>query len=400
MSIFDVTISYFKNVGAVQPVQVSLRSFLTSQKHRDKIELLRSAKDEHDRKMIKLSLPAATPSCTCSVRNERSVISHSGFIQFDIDNKENPEINNWEELRDWVAKIPEVAYCALSASGEGVWGLVRIQHPDKHKQHFKALEKGFRANGIVIDPLCSDVVRLRFYSFDENARFNENAFILTRIVEPQKTVDHSYHPAKNAKGDRQKVEAAIKQITENKVDITDNYKDWWMMAAAFKNSFGENDARKYYHAISRFHPNYDPRETDRQFDNVLRHDYNIDLSIFLARCKEYGIKIFGSITSNDVETKTNGPVDVNPGNNAYQTDGSTQQFPRVNIKPEQYNLEYIKTIGELAEYVELNGTADLTKQQMIHVGDYFSQMNPSYTQLTKAFELEYGEPVPMKYVQF
>ena len=36
-----------------------------------------------------------------------------------------------------------MAYCGLSVSGKGFWGLIPIANPDKHRLHFTALKEAF-----------------------------------------------------------------------------------------------------------------------------------------------------------------------------------------------------------------------------------------------------------------
>ncbi len=290
MSIFNVNISYFKNVESVIPVDIPLRDFLTSDKHRKTVELVRSCIDKDDRKRIKLSLPAATISCRCKVRNGQSIIEHSGFLAFDIDDDHNYHIKDWPRLRDWITLLPEVCYTSLSVSGEGVWGMVRIKYPDRHEAHFRALESAFKANGIVLDPRPKKVISLRIYSYDHNAYFNENAVVFDAIEEAK------YNPVKynrfirsgDAKGEKKKVEECIKQIQAKQIDITAGIDGWLRMGASFSNAFGES-GREYFHAISQFHPDYSRKETDEKFDTVTRNHYTAELNHFFARCRNNGI---------------------------------------------------------------------------------------------------------------
>src|SRR5690554_4569370 len=77
-------------------------------------------------KAKKRTLGGITPSGIFSNRSESGLIEHSGLIQFDIDSKDNPV--NMEELKFKIQHIPYVAYLSLSTSGNGLWGLIPIQH--------------------------------------------------------------------------------------------------------------------------------------------------------------------------------------------------------------------------------------------------------------------------------
>jgi hypothetical protein len=250
---------------------VNLLSWLTSDKYRDTVEKVRGIQDEALQKTIKANLPAITPSGTFSTRSEKGLIEHSGFIAFDIDFKDNSDIENFDELKKQLSKLSNVAYCGLSVRGKGFWGCVPVPRstPDIHKQRFNALAKDFKLMGIKLDPSGSDICRLRIYSWDPDGYFNHNAKPYLKILRPQqRTVTR---PALT--DTRERVEAIISRIKENKTDITEGYQSWLKIASALANEFNEG-GRGYFHAVSMFHPKYSIQDTDRMFDNVLKHDYN------------------------------------------------------------------------------------------------------------------------------
>jgi hypothetical protein len=170
-----------------------------------------------------------------------------------------------------------------------LWGLVPIPKstPEEHKQRFNALSKDFKAFDINLDPSGSDVCRLRIYSWDPEAYFNHDAKLYTKLIKPQP----KKAPRPAYSDTRERVEAIISQIKENKIDITEDYKEGWLkIASALANEFGES-GRDYFHSISMYHAKYNEGETDRMFDNVLKHDYKITIGSFFKIVSDYGIKI-------------------------------------------------------------------------------------------------------------
>ncbi|MBK8878761.1 MAG: hypothetical protein IPN74_09510 [Haliscomenobacter sp.] len=90
-----------------------------------------------------------------------------------MDAKDNAErLTNYAELKSELAKIEYVAYVGQSVSGTGYWVLIPIKDPTRHKQHFQALEIAFGNAGLIIDAACSDVTRLRFWSYDPDPYMN------------------------------------------------------------------------------------------------------------------------------------------------------------------------------------------------------------------------------------
>ena len=164
--IFNITVSSFRDVEAVSPRPVTLKAWLTSSKHRQKVKLIRSTQDEKTQKIIKKSLPCITPAGRFSYRNKKSFLEHSGFMAFDIDFQDNKHITNFSELKDQLKNIKNIAYCGLSVRGNGFWGLVRIPKstPEEHESRFEALKQDFARFNIVLDPKGHEVNRLRIYS--------------------------------------------------------------------------------------------------------------------------------------------------------------------------------------------------------------------------------------------
>ena len=283
-SILNIEVSCFANYESTTSKPVNLLTWLQSGKYKSQVEAIRQEPDKAKRDILKAQLPAITPSGLFEMRNARSLTNHSGFVSFDIDLKENKHIGNYGELKNELIKIKNVAYCGLSVSGTGLWGLIPISQPEKHKQHWLALDKSFAKLGIIIDPVCKDVCRLRGYSYDENGYFNDHATTFTGIIEPVKPKRIRY--AATGTDDKASVESCINQLS---VDITADYKTWFELGCSLANTF-EEDGRDYFHAISQYHINYSNSETDRQYNSCLRGKYKFNIGTFFFYCKQAGIE--------------------------------------------------------------------------------------------------------------
>ena len=109
-SILDINISVFQNYLATEPKEVNLLMWLNSKKYKLDVLKIRDIEEEKTKKILKSKLPAITPSGLFSKRNAKSLIKHSGFIQFDVDFKDNIHINNYSVLKKEISKIKEIAY--------------------------------------------------------------------------------------------------------------------------------------------------------------------------------------------------------------------------------------------------------------------------------------------------
>jgi hypothetical protein len=344
-SILNINVSCFEKCTGTNPADVNLLSWLTSDKYRDKVEQLRLIQDENLQKNIKKSLPAITPAGVFSYRDEKHIIEHSGFMAFDIDFADNKHISNFNELKEQIAHVICVAYCGISVRGKGFWGLVPIPKstPEEHKYRFNALSKFFKGYGINLDPSGSDVCRLRIYSIDDKAYFNHHAKLYTSILRPQKKI--SSRPVFS--DTRTNVEAIISQIKHDRTDITEGYDNWLKLGCSLANSFGES-GRNYFHAISQYHSKYSVSETDKMFDNVLKHDYNkISIGSFFHIAGDYGIKLKTDLLST-IDKKlephnTRNEIANEPSHNQVTT------LPRIEKKPGIWSNE----IAELEQFFKV-----------------------------------------------
>lgn len=304
-SILNTDVSMFSNYLSKTPVTFNLLGFLQSDEFKTKVEQIRDITNKNERDKLKSELPAITPSgIFFPTREAANLVKHSRLIQFDIDSKGNPGINDWPGLRNELAKIQEIAYCSLSVSARGVWGLVPIAFSDKHKEHYYALSLEFEKIGLKLDSAPQNVASLRGYSYDEKAYFNHYARTFTKIhVDNVQNVGSKklfcrYTPT-NLK-ESEKTEYLINQIIKHRIDITGNYSDWLAIGSAFSCEFGEA-GRGYFHAVSQFYPGYKPQETDKQFSACLRTSRGFGIGIFYRICSDYGILFKPMLTEHNAK---------------------------------------------------------------------------------------------------
>jgi hypothetical protein len=165
------------------PITINLLDWLQSDEFRQAAQAIRATDDKAERKALKAKLPAITPSGIFRRRAQDALIKHSGLIQFDIDlTGENRHITNWTNLKNEIFKIKNVAYIGLSISGQGFWGLIPISDPDRHEEHFRAIEILFSRFGIKIDTLPKNVASLRGASYDPDAYFRPEAATFNQLV--------------------------------------------------------------------------------------------------------------------------------------------------------------------------------------------------------------------------
>lgn len=109
----------------------------------------------------KLQLPVVCWSGEFTERTDDALFEHSGFIVLDFDHVDVDATKTSLATDDFVYS------CWTSPSGNGVKALVKITHPERHRDHFRALVKYFeRTHGLKLDESGINESRACFESFD------------------------------------------------------------------------------------------------------------------------------------------------------------------------------------------------------------------------------------------
>lgn len=246
MNILETPITIFDSVTSTNGRVASLAEFLKDASSHQLIQQIRMTEDKAERTRLKSGLPCATISAICpDGRKADDAFEHTGLICIDIDGQDNLEFGSGAELKAEVCKVAEVAYCSLSASGNGCFAIFQLSHPENHRGHFLALQRLFKSRlSIVIDGQCKDVKRFRFASYDSEPYINDNAM-------PFRIIDAATKPKPNptkatvAMGQRtcnespeatlDKVARLTEELVGRGIDLTDGYSNWIEIGMALAN---------------------------------------------------------------------------------------------------------------------------------------------------------------------
>lgn len=279
-----MNISVYKNAKAPTPLNtMEFNSYLYGVRDgqwQDEILDYRAGKRE------KLTLTAVTPSGTFKEsRANKNLDEHSGFINIDVDQKDN-ELNLLN-FRETLYTDSFIYSAHISAGGNGLSLYIRIS-PDKHYESFICLEKYF-ANKyhIIIDTACKDVSRLRFVSYDPELHVNSKSKKWNEVAKKEEIrglkTEYTH--------DKDDIDFIIEQVKQGGIDLAPSYHDWMRLGFALSDKYGEG-GREIFHILSQYNATYNHEKCNKQYTNCINHKGNgISMNFFFYLAKTSGLKI-------------------------------------------------------------------------------------------------------------
>ena len=274
-------VSYFSCVANSRyPMgSLPLTSILFSNKVRAKVEALRTLPYGSEAfNQAKRQMPCYTPSGVFSVRNSEGLIKHSGMLCLEWD-----KVKDCSELKELLGSLPFAYYAGLSCSGRGVFALVKIADPTKHREYFRALADYFNGIGCKVDESGKDVCRLRVASWDGSPVFNPDSEvwdIVPTIAKP------TYTPRMATATDERLLLAGVEYITRYGVDITAGRNNWLSIGSCVKSIMGA-EGEDVFVSLSRYHPQYRESDARKTYRTIAGYGYGI--GVFVAACSRAGV---------------------------------------------------------------------------------------------------------------
>lgn len=276
-----MNVSYYSSVlNSHKPMgSLPLPSILFSEKVRAKVEALRSLPYGSEAfQLAKRSMPCYTPSGVFSVRNSEGLICHSGMLCVEWD-----KVEDCQELKGLLGSLPFIFYAGLSCSGRGVFALVKIAEPTKHREYFRALSEYFGGIGYRVDESGKDVCRLRVASYDAEPIFNANSEVWSEL--PQ-VVAPTYTPRMATATDERLLLAGVEYITRHGIDITQGRNNWLAIGSCVKSIMGAG-GEDVFVALSRHHPKYRENDARKTYHTISGSGYGI--GVFASACSRAGV---------------------------------------------------------------------------------------------------------------
>lgn len=225
------------------------------------IRRLRICTDEDLQKQIKAKLPAFTPGAMVDTKfkdatPEEKNIRPSGFMQIDIDLQDNPNMKDAEAIRAKLSQVPYIALTALSARGQGVWGLIALKEPDKFTQYADQVHKYFKDARVTLDKSKGkSLTELRYFAPDPGAILKTKYELMPLIPVQPKARPTTQASTTRATGST--LSELIQWVTDTTgYSLVDGQKHefiFWLSYALYKNGMHEAEVYNtiYSHILAK-----------------------------------------------------------------------------------------------------------------------------------------------------
>jgi hypothetical protein len=143
-------------------------------------------------------------------------------------------------------------------------------------------------------------------------KFNPADWLSAAPTQPAQTSNSSQPPMFHLSQDD--IETIVQRVENACTDIAPNYADWRDLGFALADALGES-GRSYYHRLSRFYSGYAENETNKQFDNCLKHNgHGVTLKTFYHLAKSAGVYVSVKKAPSIplVPKQTKSPISPNP----------------------------------------------------------------------------------------
>lgn len=275
-----MNVSYFSCVAnSHKPMgSLPLETILFSERVRARVEALRALPYGSDAfNQAKRQMPCYTPSGVFEVRNSEGLIKHSGMLCIEWD-----AVADCSELKDLLGGLPFIYYAGLSCSGRGIFALIKIADPIKHREYFRALSEYFGGIGYRVDESGKDVCRLRVASFDDTPIFNPDSEVWDIVP----TIKPTYTPRLATATDERLLLAGVEYITRHGIDITQGRNNWLSIGSCVKSIMGAG-GEDVFVSLSQHHPKYREYDARKTYRTLSGSGYGI--GVFASACSRASV---------------------------------------------------------------------------------------------------------------
>ncbi|RIV23627.1 hypothetical protein DYU11_11640 [Fibrisoma montanum] len=292
----NALITYYQHYGDKIGLDISLEDFFTGVRtnptwkaYADAVRAIDRDTNPDGYKAAKDKGEFVILSGRCKDRSEKGLVEPSGVMGIDFD-KLNDDL---ERVREQLMADKYTMAAGKSVGGRGLFALVRVD-AGRWGDSFDGLRDYYaKTYGLVaaFDKGCRNINRLRFVTHDPDLYVAASEPPLFREYPTAKARREAAKPIGTFIHTGRDIDHLLEQVEGRALDITGSYEDWIKLGWSLIAQYGE-EARDYFDRFSRFHPDYDERETERKFDYLMRvNPHTVTISYLYARCKAMGLDV-------------------------------------------------------------------------------------------------------------
>ena len=249
--------------------------------------------------------------------------SRSGLVALDLDAyKDDAETRSAEAIRDIIAKTPHCAGVFVSASGEGVKALIRVdpvpQTPEQHRQAWDAAwewmssELRLAETSDAKDPPGSSIAHIQFVSYDRQAYLNVDAEGLPWQPQQSVSVSSSYRtdtpePPEQRQPRREFDESDIREMLQH-CDVDGSWQEYRFKIARAVRSWdngGDRGKRLWLEFANMGTRSPHPDDYERAYDEVEGTGKGITVATLVKFAVEGGWKAKSNAANADIAKVNN-----------------------------------------------------------------------------------------------
>lgn len=260
LSISPHQASWANTIYAKPSSSVDLISWLIESPHEELVKRYR--KGIIEKQVLPVVLPAGIFEGGKTIADYKK---SSGLIYVDIDYKQNPRINSLKSRIDaeWVKLM------VSSSGGKGISLFIPIDIPRLeadprfvYAQYYRQIESLLKQVGIISDPSCKNINRLRYASWDSKPMIYNKSAVAFPYIEP---VKRKVEVVKIDTALKREIMDVVRNLDKGKIDITIQYNDWLYLAGLCHNVFGLDAGLEVFQKLSRYYGTYNESETNRKY---------------------------------------------------------------------------------------------------------------------------------------
>lgn len=262
-----------------------------------------------------------------SYRDDKSLVAYSPLLGFDIDHITSQE--DYDRVFSTLAKWNYSFLVMPSVSGAGIRLLVKTKSTlETHKSYYSNIcdlvsqviniktksqirynlqQAGLpnpQINSILkttghIDDVTGNISRFWYYSGvkKEEVFFNKKSDVFhleekPEVIEVKETATFKKGGYVYEFTEADKTEYLIEQIERSRTDVTSGVSNWFKVGCGIAKEFG-HAGRAYFQRICAFHPDYNAKETDKEYTRCMSKSAKNTVSIasFYELCKTNHIEL-------------------------------------------------------------------------------------------------------------